>query len=86
MVLRRHPILGFFGGFLIGFGLAILLVIYGTAPLGAATVLVLVLLFGALGVAAAWVLPARRRPVAVQPAVTTAAPPPEAPPRDEHRP
>lgn len=74
MILRRHPIIGFFGGLLIGLGVAILLVIYGTAPLGEATVLVLVLLFAAVGAAAAWVLPARRRPIVVQPAATTVTP------------
>ncbi len=62
-MIRRHPIRGFFGGLLIGLGLSVLLVIYGVAPLGQATVLVVLLLFAALGVAAAWLLPARRRVV-----------------------
>lgn len=65
-MIRRHPIRGFFGGLLIGLGLSILLVIYGVAPLGQATVLVMLLVFGALGVAAAWLLPARRRVVVVE--------------------
>lgn len=68
--MRRHPIRGFFGGLLIGLGLSILLVIYSVAPLGSWTVLVVLLLFGALGVAAAWVLPPRSRPVV---ATTTSA-------------
>lgn len=62
-MIRRHPIRGFFGGLLIGLGLSILLVIYGVAPLGQATVLVVLLVFAALGVAAAWFLPPRRRVV-----------------------
>ena len=64
-MIRRHPIRGLLGGVLIGLGLAILLVIYGAAPLGSWTVIVLVLLFAAIGTAAAWVLPARSRPVVV---------------------
>lgn len=64
--MRRHPIRGFFGGLLIGLGVSILLVIYGLAPLGQATVLVVLLLFAALGAAVAWFLPPRRVVVAVK--------------------
>jgi len=71
-MIRRHPIRGLLGGLLVGLGLSILLVIYGTAPLGPATVLVVVLLFAAIGAAAAWFLPVRSRPVVV--ATTTASP------------
>ena len=69
-MIRRHPIRGLLGGVLIGIGLAILLVIYGAAPLGSWTVIALILLFAVIGVAAAWLLPARSRPVVV----ATAAP------------
>jgi hypothetical protein len=62
-MIRRHPIRGLLGGVLIGLGLSILLVIYGAAPLGRWTVIVLVLLFAVIGTAAAWLLPARSRPV-----------------------
>lgn len=62
-MIRRHPIRGLLGGLLIGIGLSILLVIYGAAPLGAWTVIAVVLLFAVIGVAAAWLLPARSRPV-----------------------
>lgn len=64
-MIRRHPIRGLLGGVLIGLGLAILLVIYGAAPLGRWTVIALILLFAVIGTAAAWVLPARSRPVVV---------------------
>lgn len=69
-MIRRHPLRGLLGGLLIGIGLSILLVIYGAAPLGAWTVIALILLFAVIGVAAAWLLPARSRPVVA----TTAAP------------
>ena len=62
-MIRRHPIRGLLGGVLVGLGLAILLVIYGAAPLGSWTVIALVLLFAVVGTAAAWLLPARSRPV-----------------------
>jgi predicted lipid-binding transport protein (Tim44 family) len=62
-MIRRHPLRGLLGGLLIGLGLAILLVIYGAAPLGSWTVIALILLFAVIGTAAAWVLPARSRPV-----------------------
>ena len=69
-MIRRHPLRGLLGGLLIGIGLSILLVIYGAAPLGAWTVIALILLFAVIGVAAAWLLPARSRPVVA----TTTAP------------
>ncbi|MEP7081997.1 MAG: hypothetical protein ABI841_03360 [Chloroflexota bacterium] len=62
-MIRRHPLRGLLGGVLIGIGLSLLLVIYGAAPLGGWTVIALILLFGVIGVAAAWLLPARSRPV-----------------------
>ncbi len=58
-MIRRHPIRGLIGGLLIGLGLSILLVIYGAAPLGSWTVIVIILLFAVIGTAAAWLLPAR---------------------------
>lgn len=79
MTLRRHPIRGFLGGLFIGLGLGILVVIYGAAPLGAATIVVLPLLFAAVGLAAAWVLPARRVPATAEQVTTTT-------PTDEYRP
>ncbi len=65
-MIRRHPIRGFFAGLLIGLGISILLVIYGLAPLGQATVLVVLLLCAVLGVAVAWFLPPRRVAVAAK--------------------
>lgn len=79
-MIRRHPFRGFLGGLMIGLGLAILLVIYGAAPLGSATVVILVLGFAAIGTAAAWFLPRRSRPVVAETAVI--APPPD----DRYRP
>lgn len=79
MILMRHPVRGFLGGLFIGLGLGILVVIYGAAPLGAATIVVLPILFAAVGLAAAWVLPARRRPVAAEHVTTTT-------PTDDYRP
>lgn len=70
-MIRRHPIRGLLGGLLVGLGLSILLVIYGTAPMGPATVLVVVLLFAAIGAAAAWFLPVRSRPVVVETTATS---------------
>lgn len=77
-MIRRHPIRGFLGGLLVGIGLSLLLVIYGTAPLGAATVLVVVLLFAVIGTGAAWFLPTRSRPVVVETTATA--------PEDTYRP
>ena len=70
-MIRRHPIRGLIGGLLIGLGLSILLVIYGAAPLGSWTVIVLILLFAVIGTAAAWLLPARSRPAVVARSSTT---------------
>jgi hypothetical protein len=70
-MIRRHPIRGLIGGLLIGLGLSILLVIYGAAPLGSWTVIVIVLLFAVIGTAAAWLLPARSRPAVVATTSTT---------------
>lgn len=56
----RHPLRGLFGGLLLGIGLALVLVQLAIAPLGTWTVIVVVVACTLLGLAAAWVLPARR--------------------------
>lgn len=68
-MIRRHPLRGLLAGLLIGLGVAILLVIYGAAPLGPATVVIVLVVFMLLGVASAWVLPARRVAVPAEPVV-----------------
>lgn len=57
--MRRHPIRGLFGGLLLGIGLALIVVMLGAAPLGTATVLVIIGLCMALGVVIAYALPPR---------------------------
>lgn len=64
MGVRRHPVLGTLGGALIGLGLALLLVMFGAAPLGDLTVVVLVVFFAAMGLLFALVLPPPSAPVA----------------------
>jgi hypothetical protein len=59
-VIRRHPVRAFFGGLLLGIGLALVLMQISVAPLGANTVLIVIALCTVLGVIAAWALPARQ--------------------------
>jgi hypothetical protein len=58
-VIRRHPFRGFFGGLLLGIGLALVLMQLSVAPLGQVTVLTVIALCTVLGLIAVWALPAR---------------------------
>ena len=58
--MRRHPFRGLLAGFLVGLGISVLLMVYGQAPLGEWTVIAVLVVGLLLGLAAAWVLPARR--------------------------
>jgi hypothetical protein len=60
MNIHRHPLRGLFGGFLLGLGLALVLVFAGLPVLGSWTVIVVVAAFTVLGVLLAYVLPARQ--------------------------
>jgi hypothetical protein len=55
----RHPIRGLVGGFLLGLGLALILVFLGLPVFGVYTVIILVAAFTVLGLVLAYVLPAR---------------------------
>ena len=61
MIVRRHPFLGIFGGVLVGFGIALLMVNFSAAPVGDLTVLVVVLFFAVLGLLYALLVPPRAR-------------------------
>ncbi len=56
---RRHPIMGFFAGLLLGLGLAVLLVIFGIVPMTALWLAILVGGGVVLGIVLAYVTPAR---------------------------
>ncbi len=58
-MIRRHPLRGFFGGLLLGIGLALVLMQLSVAPLGPTTVLIVIALCTVLGLVAVWALPAR---------------------------
>lgn len=46
---RRHPVRGFFGGLLVGLGLALLLLSYSVVPFGGATPWVMIGVLTVLG-------------------------------------
>ncbi len=59
---RRHPVLGFFAGLLLGIGIALLLFVFGVTPV---TLQMLGIIAGAgavLGIVAAYVAPVRGKP------------------------
>jgi hypothetical protein len=58
---RRHPVLGLVAGFLLGLGVAIMLVIYGVVPIAPLIVAGLLLGGAALGLALAYLAPTRHR-------------------------
>jgi len=60
MTVRRHPLRGLFGGFLLGLGLALVLVFAGIPILGTWTVIGVVAAFTVLGILLAYALPARQ--------------------------
>lgn len=64
MTVRRHPIRGLLGGLLLGIGIALVLMLTGTALLGEYTVIATVLLFAVVGLGVALAWPARGRPAA----------------------
>lgn len=59
MIVRRHPLRGLFGGLLLGLGLALILVLTGSAVLGENTVIVGLVAFGIIGLLFAYAAPAR---------------------------
>jgi predicted lipid-binding transport protein (Tim44 family) len=86
-MINRHPILGLLSGFLLGVGLALILVQLAIVPFGSWTVIVIVVLLTLLGLIFALTIPLRGAPPAA-PAATAyqappAAPPPAAPPPAE---
>lgn len=58
---HRHPIMGFFGGLLLGLGLAIMLFIYGVIPITAMWFVALLVGGAVLGVVLAYVAPVRHK-------------------------
>jgi hypothetical protein len=58
---RHHPVRGFFGGLFVGLGVALLLFLYGKIAFGTLTPYVIILAGVAVGVAWAYVAPARHR-------------------------
>jgi hypothetical protein len=61
MIVRRHPVLGIFGGALVGIGVALLLIMFSVAPVADLTVVVVVVFFAILGLLYALLIPPRAR-------------------------
>lgn len=59
---HRHPILGFFAGLFFGFGLALILFVFGVLPVTVLWLVVLTVGMALLGVLLAYVAPVRGRP------------------------
>jgi hypothetical protein len=68
-VKERHPFRGFFGGLLLGLGVALLLVFVGFVPMGELTPWVMIGLGIAVGLAVALAGPTRGRRIPTQPVV-----------------
>ena len=64
---KRHPIRGFFGGLLMGLGLAFLLISFSVIALGTLTPIVIVVVFLVLGVVVGAAAPARTKGAASGP-------------------
>jgi hypothetical protein len=56
---RRHPVLGFFAGLFLGFGLALVLFVFGVLPVTVMWLGILSVGFAILGVILAFIAPAR---------------------------
>ena len=56
---RRHPVMGFFAGLLLGLGVALLLFVFGVVPMTVMWLAILALGVAVLGVVLAYVAPAR---------------------------
>ncbi|MDO8310091.1 MAG: hypothetical protein Q7V58_17260 [Actinomycetota bacterium] len=61
MKTRRHPILGFFSGLLLGVGIALMLFTFGIVPMTVLWLAVLMVGGIVIGIALAYALPARGR-------------------------
>ncbi|MHB1165793.1 MAG: hypothetical protein ACYC0W_04260 [Candidatus Nanopelagicales bacterium] len=61
MKTRRHPILGFFSGLLLGIGIALILFTFGIVPMTILWLAVLTVGGIVIGIALAYALPARGR-------------------------
>jgi hypothetical protein len=61
MTVKRHPVMGFFAGLFLGLGIALMMITMGIVPLSAMWLAVLTLGGAVLGVALAYVVPARGR-------------------------
>ena len=59
MKARRHPVLGFFAGLILGLGIALLLFVFGIIPMTIMWLVILTLGCAVLGVVLAYVTPAR---------------------------
>jgi hypothetical protein len=79
-MINRHPILGLLSGFLLGVGLALILVQLAIVPFGSWTVIVIVVLLTLLGLIFALTIPLRGAPPAAPYQAPPAAQPPAAPP------
>lgn len=60
MTVRRHPVLGFFSGLLLGLGAAIMLVLLGVVPMSVLWLGIITVAGIVIGIALAYALPARR--------------------------
>lgn len=60
MTVRRHPVLGFFSGLLLGLGAAIMLVLLGIVPMSVLWLGIITVAGIVIGIALAYALPARR--------------------------
>lgn len=59
MKVRRHPVLGFFSGLLLGVGVAVMLALLGVVPLSALWLGIITAAGVVVGIALAYALPAR---------------------------
>lgn len=73
-MIARHPFLGLLSGFLLGVGLALILVQLAIVPFGSWTVVAMVVIFTLLGLVFALAIPMRGAP---PPAAYQQAPPPQ---------
>jgi len=86
-MINRHPILGLLSGFLLGVGLALIMVQLAIVPFGSWTVVAMVVIFTLLGLIFALAIPMRGAPPPTTyqqapPAAGYQQPPPPAPPAE----